>query len=248
MASPVPWFVWPIVLAVNLALVASSFVALRRHGAGRGATVTASLLAAWFALAVGLSAAGLFAGAPDRLPGIGLGVFPPLLAGALALALSPSLRARALAVPQAWLVGVQSLRLVGVVFLVLLARGVLPSAFALSAGWGDVAVGSAAPVVALALAARKRWAPGAALAWNVLGLVDLAAAIALGALSADGPLRLFSGGPTTNAMAELPLSLIPTFGVPIFVLLHVVSLLGLRARAKGRGEPARAGPAPALAR
>lgn len=236
MASPIPWFVWPVVLTVNVSLVAFAFVALRRHGAGEGAAVTGAVLAAWLALAIALSAAGAFAGAPDRLPRIGLGVVPPLVAGGLALALSPALRARALAVPPAWIVGVQTLRLVGVVFLALHARRALPSAFALSAGWGDVAVGTAAPLVALALAARRRWAPRAAVAWNALGLLDLALAVGLGALSAESPIRTFSSGPSTNLMAQLPLSLVPTFGVPMFVLLHAVSLLGLRA---GRGLPSR---------
>jgi len=61
-------------------------------------------------------------------------------------------------------------------------------------------------------------------------------AVGVGALSAESSIRLFTGAPSTDAMAVLPLSLIPAFGVPIFVLLHVVSLLGLRARAKERAE------------
>jgi hypothetical protein len=82
----------------------------------------------------------------------------------------------------------------------------------------------------------------------VIGLLDLGVAVGMGALSADSSIRLFTGAPSTDAMAVLPLSLIPTFGVPIFVLLHVVSLLGLRARAKERADRASLGTAHALAR
>ena len=247
MAALVPSFVWSIVFGVDVLLIAFVVLALRRHG-GRGAAVAAVLFSAWFVLATVLAAAGVFAGGAERPPTIGMGVFPPILAGAAALASSRSLRARVLAIPQPWLVGIQSLRVIGVVFLVLLAQGALPRQFALPAGWGDMAVGAAAPLVAYALATRKRWAPRLAVAWNVLGLLDLGVAIGIGALSAESSIRLFTGGPSTDAMAVLPLSLIPTFGVPIFVLLHVVSLLGLRARAKELRERPHLGGAHALAR
>jgi hypothetical protein len=192
--------------------------------------VLGAVLVAWFALAAALSARGTFVADASGPPTIGLGVFPPILAGALALAVSPRARAAALAIPQPWVVGVQTLRLVGVVFLVLLGRGVLPAPFALPAGWGDLAVGGAAPLVAWAVSRRTPWSAPAAKAWNVLGLLDLAVAVGVGALSAEGSARLFASGPSTDAMARLPLSLVPAFGVPIFVLLHVVSLLGLRSR------------------
>ena len=184
MAALVPSFVWPIVFGVDVLLIAFVVLALRRHG-GRGAAVAAVLFSAWFVLATVLAAAGVFAGGAERPPKIGMGVFPPILAGAVALASSRSLRARVLAIPQPWLVGIQSLRVIGVVFLLLLAQGALPRQFALPAGWGDTAVGAAAPLVAYALATRKRWAPRLAVAWNVLGLLDLGVAIGIGALSAE---------------------------------------------------------------
>lgn len=240
MAALVPWYVWPIVFGVDLALIAFIVLALRRH-VGRGAAAAGMVFSAWFVLVTLLSAAQAFASGPERPPRIGLGIFLPVLAGGLALASSRTLRARVLAIPQHWLVGIQSLRVIGVVFLVLLAQGALPGRFALPAGWGDIAVGAAAPLVAYALATGKRWAPRLAVAWNVVGLLDLVVAVGIGALSAESSIRLFTGAPSTDAMAALPLSLIPTFGVPIFALLHVVSLLGLRARAEHRARGPQAG-------
>jgi hypothetical protein len=232
-AEQVPWFVWLIVVGVDVALVAALVAAVRRYGgpgASRRAAFVAAVLAAWFVLAFVASWAGLFVATPGGPPTIALGVFPPIVAGALALAFSPRARALALAIPQPWLVGVQTLRVVGAVFLVLLGRGLLPAQFAVPAGWGDVAVGVAAPFVAGALARRKPWSAPLAVAWNALGLVDLAVAVGVGAFSAQSAARVFTSGPPTDAMAQLPLSLIPAFGVPLFVLLHVVSLLGLRKR------------------
>jgi hypothetical protein len=46
----------------------------------------------------------------------------------------------------------QTLRVVGVAFLVVLALGKLPAGFAIPAGLGDIAVGVAAPLVARRLA------------------------------------------------------------------------------------------------
>jgi hypothetical protein len=240
-AAAVPWFVWLVVVGADLSLIALLVLAVRRHGGPEGrrrAMGVGLVLAAWFVLAAGLSAAGVFVSGPTRPPAIGLGLFPPILVGALALAFSRTARDRALAIPQSWLVAIQSLRAVGVVFLVLLARGVLPPQFALPAGWGDIAVGVSAPLVAHALSKRKPWAPPVAIAWNVLGLVDLAVAVGTGALSADSSVRQFMNPPSTDAMAVLPLSLVPVFAVPIFVLLHVTSLVGLRSRARHRAGEA----------
>lgn len=228
MPAAVPSFVWAEVLAACLAVPVLLAVAVRRHGSPRRAAALGAVLGAWFVAAVVLGGTGLLAGAVGPVPAIVFGVAPPVAAGILALALSRRLREAAVAIPQPWIVSVQTARVVGAVFLVVAARGGLPRQFALPAGWGDVAVGALAPIVALSLARGRPWARGAAVAWNALGLLDLTVALATGALSSDGPLRLLTGGPSTEAMAHLPLSLIPSFGVPLFLLLHVVSLLGLR--------------------
>lgn len=235
MAAQVPAFVWPIVFAADAAIIAYVLLAIRRHGgprAGPRAAGAGVLLSAWFVLVALLSGAGAFVAGPAAFPAIALGVLPPILAGVLALAGSRTVRDLALAIPLPWLAGIQSLRVLGLVFVVLLGRGVLPAQFALPAGWGDFTVGVTAPFVAWALAARKPWAPRLAVAFNAFGILDLSVAVTMGALSTDSAVRVFVNGPSATAMAQLPLSLIPTFGVPLFLLFHVASLLGLRARAR----------------
>lgn len=235
MAAQVPAFVWPIVFAADVTIIAFVVLAIRRHGGSRAGPRAAGagvLLAAWFVLVALLSGAGAFVAGPGRFPAIALGVLPPILAGVLALAWSRTVRELALAIPQPWLVGIQSLRVLGIIFVVLLGRGVLPAQFALPAGWGDFTVGVTAPFVAWALSARKPWALRLAVAFNAFGILNLVVAVTMGALSTDSAVRVFMNGPSATAMAQLPLSLIPTFGVPLFVLFHIVSLLGLRARAR----------------
>jgi hypothetical protein len=229
MEVAVPSFMWPLVLGANVLLITALVLAAQwQEGAhARGAFRLGALLTAWFAAALALSARGVFVGGANQPPAIALGVLPPLVVGGLMLALSRSVRAEALAIPAPWLVAIQSLRAVGIVFVVLLGDGVLPRQFALPAGWGDFTVGAAAPLVALALARKRTWARPLAMAWNLLGISDLLVALTMGALSAPGAIRVFQGAASTAAMARLPLSMVPVFAVPIFLLLHVVSLLGL---------------------
>lgn len=236
----VPWPVWLTALGAAVALVLSLAVAAGRATRSiRAALATAAILGAWLAAVVALSAAGVFRGAATSPPRIGPAVALPVIAGAAALALSAHARAFAARIPQPWLVGVQALRVLGVVFLLLEARGVLPAHFARPAGLGDFAVGLAAPFVARALARDLRGARAAAVAWNLLGVIDLVAAVGIGALTARSSIQVFHSIPSTDAMAVLPLSLIPAFAVPIFLLLHLASLLGLRRAAATGPDPAR---------
>lgn len=138
------------------------------------------------------------------------------------------------------LVGVQVYRVLGVVFVVLLAQDRLPAHFALPAGWGDIAVGSAAPLVAWALARRVARARAAAVAWNILGLLDLVVAVGMGT-GRLAPLllpQLGSRVPAAAAMGVFPMILVPTFAVPLAVVLHLVVLGRLR-REVGAGERTR---------
>jgi hypothetical protein len=129
--------------------------------------------------------------------------------------------ARALSAPgmASRLVLPHSFRVAGVVFLLTMALGHLPALFALPAGLGDIATGIAAPLVA------RRLSQGtglrAALWFNALGLTDLAAAVALGALTGYNLLHVT---PSSAAIGELPLALIPTVAVPLLFALHIASL------------------------
>jgi hypothetical protein len=72
-----------------------------------------------------------------------------------------------------------------------------------------------------------------ALLWNVFGAADLLNAVALGALSAPGPLNAFAGPPTSAIMTSLPWLLIPGFLVPILFFIHLVIFRRLLAVTEG---------------
>jgi hypothetical protein len=136
------------------------------------------------------------------------------------------------------MIGVQLYRTIGLLFVILLGLGQLPAHFAQPAGWGDIAIGLSAPLVALALARGPAGSVSLAYAWNLVGLADLAVAVGLGT-GYLAPLLVPSLGarvPPAAAMGVFPLILVPTFAVPVSVLLHLLSLRKLRREARPGGR------------
>jgi hypothetical protein len=60
--------------------------------------------------------------------------------------------------------------------------------------------------------------------WQVLGIADLVNALALGALAGV----IDPHGIPTTAMTVLPMSYIPTFAVPVFLILHIICIAQAR--------------------
>jgi hypothetical protein len=192
------------------------------------------VLAVWFAFVVSLGAFGAFVGAPGTPPiAIAIGVGAPLLLFFTALRLSQSFREFFLSLDLRLIAGIQAWRWAGLGFLSLYAHNILPAVFALPAGLGDMAVGFAAPWMILGLVRRPGFAASRAfIRWNLLGILDLAVAISLGALMAT----LSTGAPgeiSTAPMATLPLLLIPVFLVPLFLMLHLTALMQIRRISRG---------------
>jgi hypothetical protein len=181
--------------------------------------LTAGIVAAWFVFAVSASSLNLFKTDPSLPPiAIGLAAFIPVVVFLLWFATSQGFREFALSLSPRTLTFVQSWRIVGFTFLVLYASGILPGFFALPAGWGDIAIGATAPLVATRLVSFGR--RGSFILWQIAGVFDLVLAVALGALNSI----LGSHGVTTAVMAGLPLSLIPTFAVPLLIMLHIICI------------------------
>jgi hypothetical protein len=152
----------------------------------------------------------------------------------LALRLSPSLQRVLAAASLPAMLGVQVYRTIGVVFLILFAQGQLPAHFAVPAGWGDIAIGITAPLVAMALLRNIPGSIPLAFSWNVLGLLDLVVAVGMGT-GFLAPLLVPELGPRVPPAAGMgifPLILVPTFAVPVSVLLHLLALGRLRHRVR----------------
>jgi hypothetical protein len=109
------------------------------------------------------------------------------------------------------LVGVHTVRLLGITFVILYAANRLPAPFAPVAGWGDIFVGATALPVAWLAYRRPANSRPIIWIWNLIGLVDLIAAVGLGVISSPGPQRLIFAEPSSAIMATLPWLLIPGF-------------------------------------
>jgi NAD(P)-dependent dehydrogenase (short-subunit alcohol dehydrogenase family) len=227
-----PMGYWLVTLASQIAIVPLIVWWARRYGGATTATTLriALLLVAWLAGAVILTQAGAFAPHPGAPPTVGIAVVVPIALGVYFLS-RPGARApeSSLAV----LAALQVVRLVGFEFVVAGRSGWLSTRFGEPAGWGDALIGVTAPWAALAIAHRWRGWRAIATVWNLAGIADLVDAVAFGVLSAAGPQQVFHDVPGTVAMGQLPLSLIPTFGVPLAVLGHFVALRALRAAGRG---------------
>jgi hypothetical protein len=212
---------------------------VRRHG-----VYLALVLGVWFLAMLAGGFAGWFQAGPGEPPlGVPLALVVPLGVFALAYRSSRRLRALALSVDLRLITALQSWRVIGGMFLVLYIFGLLPGLFAYPAAIGDLAVGVAAPFVAGHVARASQGWQRRLLWFNVFGLLDFAVAVATGVLTSPSALGIFAGPHATQYanLGALPLSLVPTFLVPAYIILHAVALLQLAHRA----EPARLGASPA---
>ncbi len=173
--------------------------------------------AVWFLLALLVGKLGLLGAAP---------------AGAVQLTILV-LTALTLVFFRRWAMGLEiqhlllfhTTRLVGLFFIYLYSRGRLPYEFAIPAGWGDILVAAAVPVV---LMLNENWLIQI---WNALGMADI-----LFVVITASRLTMQNAG-SMRELTHLPLSLLPTFLVPLIIASHVVIALQARSFPR-RTDPA----------
>ncbi len=242
----VPPLVTAVIVGLGLSVV--PLVGLVAYAGGRQAglspfvnrrltTAVVATLSLWLLVALVLTQSGLYRIDPgDHFPWVALALFLPIAMWWIALQF-PSPLTSVLDQPlvQMQLVGLLTARVIGAVFLILLAQGKLPALWAVPAGVGDVVVGLTAPIAAAAIR-RPHW-QGVAVAWNLLGLLDFAVVVAIGFLAAPGEFRLLFTEPSTQLLSVFPLALFPAFLVPAATVVHIASLRYLRGQREAtRGE------------
>ena len=160
----------------------------------------------WLVAAILLAATGRIARLEPPAPQL---VLVALTAGLIIAGVALSgFRAWLTSIRMRKLVAFHVTRFVGIYFLVLYGRGELPYAFAVPGGWGDIVVATLALVIVLLVADLDRGRP-LVLGWNILGFVDILFVVATAArLGLTDP-------PSLAALLRLPLSLLPTFLVPL---------------------------------
>jgi len=148
-------------------------------------------------------------------------VLTPTLLYGLAFLISPAVRVwtqrdlnlAILTLPHAW-------RTVGFSFLALWSYNILPAGFSAPAGFGDFIVGMAAPFVAVGLWLHWRYAIRSAVAFHLLGLVDLVIALATGISGFGVP---ESGMKAIDPMTAFPMVIVPAVFVPLLLWGHVLA-------------------------
>src|SRR5271166_5963971 len=146
----------------------------------------------------------------------------------LGMWLSENMASLVSAIPLPFIVAAQVYRVGGGIFLVLWAGGHLPWQFALPAGVGDVLTGCFAVVVATLLAQNAVGARRTAYAWCIFGIADLAVAVTMGAMTAPGLPHLLALDAPNLLITSYPLVMVPTFAVPLALMLHGLVLWRLR--------------------
>lgn len=178
--------------------------------------VVTLVLLGWLCFAVGL--ASWFHDA--RAPAVAVTVWTLTALVLLACWKIAPIRLWALNVDVRWLVLFHLSRLfAGAYFLVLCQHDQLPCGFGGPAGWGDIVVA----VLALAVvgAARTQFAKTLLLIWNTIGLIDIIFVV-------FSALRFgLKDWQSMHALRELPLSLLPTFLVPLILASHILIFVRL---------------------
>lgn len=185
-------------------------------------------LALWLLLASILARLGAFRA---RLA-FTAGVLLPAAIGLLLLTRLPHLPQLLGATPRSWLIGFMVVRVVGGAFLLVWASGEVPKPwFNVWAGSVDVFIGTTALPLAWWVFSGSSIALGIGVAWNLVGLLDFAGAIAISrrfAGAGPGQYLLSSNTPVVSALRPT-ISGIVHWAVPLAIMVHVLSLWQLLA-------------------
>lgn len=186
--------------------------------------LTTGLIVVWFLFALAASAGHVFENNANRIGiAVAIAAAAPLIVFSLWFAASESFRKFALSLNPRILTGTHAGRIIGFTFVLLEAHNALPAIFALPAGYGDMFIGVTAFFAAWQLANPQR--RNAFIGWQLIGMLDLVTAVSLGVTAGLTDAHGASMAPVTS----LPLSLIPTFFVPLYMIFHVICIAQARA-------------------
>lgn len=169
-------------------------------------------LSLWFLAVLGLGWAGVFAALPRAAPGALAALQTAAIVALYYLnrpfrAFVRSISFKHLTIFNVWRLAA------GALFLHYGSQGLLPPLFVQNAARGDILAACLVPVVLVLPEWRAKWA-----AFQVVGFADFVVAVGTGVT-----LNVL-GTPGMDNIAELPLVLIPLFGVPITGAVHIMML------------------------
>lgn len=88
----------------------------------------------------------------------------------------------------------------------------------------DIIIALTAPFIAYRCFKARSWPKSYAVAWNVLGILMILNMYVMIILTSDTSLRVFLDGPSSRFVQDFPFVWMPTFTMPLFILLHLLSI------------------------
>jgi len=186
-------------------------------------------IAIWFTLAVVLGFLGILEARPYRPPvAAPFGLSVPLLLFPVMYFASVKFRNFILDLDLALLTNLQTWRVSGCIFIVLYYYELLPGFFAWPATIGDLLVGLSAPYVVSAISQQRTHWRRHLVILTIIGILDFVGAYATAVLTGSSAIGILAGDTTSDILAQFPLSLFPTFLVPFWITLHIITIIQLR--------------------
>lgn len=183
----------------------------------------AIVLLFWLLFLVKISGMNFFHQWDAMPPRLMIAVLPPLV-GALIVLFSTRMKAVFENIPQLWLIGIQSFRIVmEMILLFLFIQKIIPVQMTFEGRNFDILVGITAIPIAY-FAAKNKLSKNFILAWNVFGLILLANIVIIAILSTPLSFRVFMEEPANTVIAYFPFVWLPGFVVPVAYTMHFVSI------------------------
>jgi len=196
------------------------------------------ILVAWAAVSAALSLSGFLSDFSTFPPRMMIVLLVPLL---IVLFFTFSARSDIFLkkIPAAWIVYMQSFRVVVELFLWwAFLDELLPRQMTFEGRNFDVLAGLTAPIVAVLWLGYHRRKPILVIIWNVLGLVLLFNIVIIALLSMPTPARFFMNEPANTLVATFPWVWLPALLVILALALHLLSIKQMLMELQRRKIPA----------
>ena len=190
-----------------------------------------AFIALWFVAAYLLGKKSFYVAIEDAvLPNLIIGVLTPIAIVLVTYLTIPSIKKTINSIPLYWLVGIQFLRSVGIVFILLYFTNQMPGYFAWVVGLGDIFVAIYALLIAIRLKQNKTNALQHTKTWAIIAAIDLGIALVLNTLSVPGTTRIIFTQPSPEIIQVFPTSMLPAFVVPMVILSLIFIFISLSKR------------------
>ncbi len=188
----------------------------------------------WLLILAGLASLDFFTDFQQLPPRIFLAFVPPFML-MLCLVFSSKFTRLLQHIPPAWLIYIQSFRLLMELSLWLgFLAGAVPFQMTFEGFNFDIVTGVTALLAAPLFFGRGRFLFFETIIWNISGMLLLFNIVLISIISTPSPLRIFFNEPANTMIANFPFIWIPGFIVPFALAMHLFSIRQMIASKRAR--------------